>query len=143
MSTRLYVTAILCFLFFSCGEEKKVIELTNLNGYWEIDHVITSSGSEKKFGFNAYVDYFKTNDSIGFRSKVKPQFGGRYKSNNQKIVYRINTKNDSVFVTYNNAKSSWDDLVIEASAQQICLQNKEGNLYFYKPYTPIIIDEKN
>ena len=64
MSTRLYITAILCFLFFSCSEETKVIELNNLNGYWEIDHVITSSGSEKKFGFNAYVDYFKTSDSV-------------------------------------------------------------------------------
>lgn len=143
MKAHLYFITIFCFLFSSCSEEKKVIDLTNLNGYWEIDQVITPSGSEKKFSFNAYVDYFKTTDSIGFRSKVKPQFGGKYKSNQQKIIYHINTKNDSVFITYTNAQKSWNDLVLEASPQQICLQNNLGNLYYYRPYIPIIIDEKN
>ena len=143
MKTNLYIVVILCFLFFSCAEEKKVINLSNLNGYWEIERVITSSGSEKKFGFNPFVDFFKTTDSIGFRSKVKPQFGGSYQSNQQKISYRINTKNDSVFITYKNAQKTWNDVLIEASETQICLQNDLGNLYFYRPYTPIIIDEKN
>ena len=143
MKTHLCITAILCFIFSSCSEERKIIDLENLNGYWEIDHVITANGSEKKFGFNAYIDFFETIDSTGFRSKVKPQFRGKYKSNNQKITYRINAKNDSVFITYKNAKKTWDDLIIEATSQKICLQNKEGNLYYYKPYTPIIIDEKN
>ena len=142
MNTKLYLIA-LSLLIFSCNKEKKVIDLDNLNGYWEIDHVITSNGDEKKFGFNSYVDYFKTNDSIGFSSKVKPQFGGTYKSNNQKITYYINTKNDSIFITYNRNKKSWDDLIIEATTKQICIQNIEGNLYYYRPYTPILIDEKN
>lgn len=143
MKISLSITITLCWLLFSCSEEKKVIDLTNLNGYWEIDRVITSGGSEKKFGFNPYIDFFKTNDSVGFRSKTKPQFGGKYQSNKEKIRYRINTKNDSIFITYTNAKKTWADVLIEASATQICLQNNLGNLYFYRPYTPIIIDEKN
>lgn len=143
MNTPFYIITLIFFLFSSCGNKEAVIDINNLNGYWEIDHVITSSGNERKFGFNASIDYFKTNDSIGFRSKVKPQFGGTYKSNNQKITYHVNTKNDSVFITYTNAHKTWNDLITEASTKQICLQNKEGSLYYYRPYTPIIIDEKN
>ena len=143
MKLKLHLIILFCFLFFGCSKEKKVINLAHLNGYWEIDRVITPNGNEKKFGFNPYVDYFKTEDSIGFRSKVKPRFGGTYQSNQEKITYRINTKTDSIFITYTNAKKTWNDLLIEASAQQICLQNNLGNLYFYRPYTPIIIDEKN
>ena len=143
MKIRLYILTLFFGLFFSCSEEKKSIDITHLNGYWEIDRVITSSGSEKEYGFNEYVDFFKTQDSAGFRSKVKPQFGGKYKSNSQKIEFRINTNNDSIFITYGNNTETWNDLIVEATAQQICLQNKQGNLYYYRPYTPIIIDEEN
>jgi len=130
------------FLFSNCTKENKTIDTNSFNGYWEIDHVITSSGTEKTYGFNEFIDFFKTQDSLGFRSKVKPQFGGKYISNNQKITYRIRTKNDSTFLTYTNSNDTWNDLIIEATSKQICLKNKQGNLYYYKPYTPIIIDEK-
>lgn len=143
MRIHLY-TLILCFgLFFSCNEEKKSINLKHLNGYWEIDHVVTLDGNEKTYGFNEYVDFFKTEDSLGFRSKVKPQFGGKYKSNSQKITYNINTVNDSIFITYGKNSKTWNDLILEATDQQICLKNKQGILYYYRPYTPIIIDEEN
>ena len=67
MKIRLHILTISCFIFFSCHKEKKEIDTTKLNGYWEIDRVITPSGNEKKFGFNPYIDFFKTIDSIGFR----------------------------------------------------------------------------
>ena len=105
--------------------------------------MVNPNGEEKKYGFNEYVDFFKTEGNIGFRSKVKPQFGGKYKSNAQKITYRINTNNDSIFISYGNDSNTWNDLIIEATDQQICLQNKQGSLYYYRPYTPIIIDEEN
>ena len=143
MKIHLYILSLFLGLFLSCNQDKKSIDLTHLNGYWEIDRVVNPSGEEKKYGFNEYVDFFKTEGNIGFRSKVKPQFGGKYKSNAQKITYRINTNNDSIFISYGNDSNTWNDLIIEATDQQICLQNKQGSLYYYRPYTPIIIDEEN
>jgi len=117
MKIHLYILSLFLGLFLSCNEEKKSIDLTHLNGYWEIDRVVNPSGEEKKYGFNEY--------------------------NAQKITYRINTNNDSIFISYGNDSNTWNDLIIEATDQQICLQNKQGSLYYYRPYTPIIIDEKN
>ncbi len=142
MRVTILILLLLNLFITSCNKQNTSIDITAFNGYWEIDKVITSSGKETNYGFNEYVDFFNTKDSLGFRNKVKPQFGGKYLSNNQQINYRINTKNDSVFLTYQNAFTSWSDYVISANNKQICIQNKEGISYYYRPYTPIIIDEE-
>ncbi len=131
---------LLCFtilLFTNCTQQPKV-DLKYLNGYWEIDRVVDSFGkNEKKYNFNPMVDYFKTTDSIGFRSKLKPNFTGNYQGSKQKLKYRISHKNGKYVITYNSISGSWNDILIEASDDQICIKNKQGIYYFYRKFTPI------
>ena len=131
---------MLLFVFSNCNDQEKEIDISQINGYWEIDHVITTDGNTKSFNFNEFIDVFKTTKNSGFRAKVKPNFNGIYKGNNQKINYLITKRNDSVFMDYKTTTNTWSDLVIEASEKQICIKNKQGILYYYRPYTPIIIE---
>lgn len=135
-------------VFTNCSQ-KPVINLNNLNGYWEIDRVVISNesqklgqDSEKNYNFNRSVEYFVTKDSLGFRTKVTPGINSKFKTNGQKLKYKISYKEGKYIVTYHTPTSKWSDELIEASAKQICFANQRGDRYYYRKYTPITIDEK-
>ena len=134
--------------FISC-KKQSTIDLTNLNGYWEIDRVVISDKSqqqgqdpEKNYNFNKSIEYFSTKDSLGFRTKVVPSFNGKYETNNQKLNYTISHQKGIYYITYKNIGNTWKDKLIEASENQICIANQRGDKYIYRKFTPIIIDEK-
>ncbi len=135
----LFITLVTCI---GCTQQPK-INLEHLNGYWEIDRVTSSfNDSEKKYNFNPTVDYFKTTDSIGFRTKLQPNFMGNYRGSKQKLNYTISHKSGKYIITYNTPTDTWIDTLVEASKEQLCIQNKEGTYYFYRKFTPINLNEK-
>ena len=91
---------LLLFISFSflvsCNQ--KEIDLSNLQGYWEITKAENQEGKSKEFPFNETVDYIVLKDSIGFRKKVKPLYNGNFK-------------------------------------EELILQNQNGMMYTYAPYT--------
>ena len=145
-----FISLILIIVsFFTSCSKKPVIDLNNLNGYWEIDRVVISDESqkqgqdpEKNYNFNRSVEYFVTKDSVGFRSKVSPGFNGKIQSNAQKLNYTISYQKGKYIVTYNTPTSKWSEELIEASPEQICIANQRGDHYYYRKFTPITIDEK-
>ena len=117
------------------------IDLQFLSGYWEIDSVITANGDEKKYNFNAFIDYFETKDSIGFRYKVEPKLNGNYKSNFQKIKYKLVTKKDTIDIQYKTSSKTITDKLFLATDQKLGIKTDNGSLYYYRKYSPIIIDK--
>ncbi|WP_010521435.1 hypothetical protein [Aquimarina agarivorans] len=140
---KLQVISFLLALFtlFSCNT-KNSVDLTYLNGYWEIDRAITSCGSEKKYNFNPMVDYFATKDSVGFRAKLKPNFTGTYEGSKQQINYTVSRKGEKYVITYKNASNTWKDILIKATENQLCIENNEGTQFYYRKFTPIKINEE-
>ncbi|WP_010182173.1 hypothetical protein [Aquimarina agarilytica] len=138
---RLISSLIIFFSILSCTQQPQ-IDLVHLNGYWEINHVITANENQKKYNFNPTIDYFKTEDSIGFRTKLQPNFIGTYKGSKQKLNYTIAHKAGKYIITYKTISDTWNDILIEASPDQLCIENKEGTRYFYRKFTPIQLNEK-
>lgn len=138
-----FINTILAFLIISCktSNKKESIDLQFLNGYWEIDTVITADGSEKKYNFNEFIDYFETKDNAGFRYKVKPKFNGNYKSNFQKIEYKLNLKKDTVYIQYKTSSTTIIDKLFIATNEKLGIKTDNGSLYYYKPYFPIMIND--
>lgn len=136
------LTSIACvFFILGCSKQKKeTVAIQFLNGYWEIDYVINIDGNKKKFNFNEFIDYFETNDTSGFRTKVKPKLNRKYTSNFQKIAYHIDKKNDTILMKYRTSGGIITDKVFRANIQELGIKSENGILYFYKKYVPIIID---
>ena len=128
-------------LLASCNNQNQ-INPQMLNGYWEIEKIETEDGNTKEYPYNEYVDFFSTENNKGFRSKVKPLIGGKYQSNKKQIKYSIIQKNDSTFIQYDALKGKWKDYILNLTSSKLIVVNKQGTTYFYKPYKPIIIDEK-
>ncbi len=139
MQKILYYICLLLF-FLNCNTSKE-ISIDFVNGYWEIDNVVTLDGLEKPYKFNAFVDYFNIkNDSTGFRKKLKPSFKGVYKGNNILQSFKVIKRGNAIFFHYKNQYASWEEQLIEASSNRIIFQSKEKVNYIYKPFTPITIE---
>jgi len=129
-------------LFISCKKKKpEKVDAQFLNGYWEIDYVIMNDGSKKEYNFNEYVDYFETKNKTGFRTKVKPNFNRKYTSNFQKINYTLEKKNDTILIKYKSSTTIITEKLFSTNKNKLGIKSENGNLYFYKKYLPVIIED--
>jgi len=131
--------SIYVFFFFliSCSKPNPESYIKYINGYWEIEKVITLEGIEKQYNFNQNVDFFEINDLKGIRKKVQPQFNGHFITTRDNEFVTLKIENDSLRMYYKTSLASWKETLISAKENQMIIKNEAGNLYFYKPYQKI------
>ena len=109
----------------------------HINGYWEIDRVVLSTGEEKEYNFNQSIDFFELKDTIGTRKKVQPKIDGNFIVTRDSETFIVKIENDSLRMFYTTPLDSWKETVISAKENQIIIKNEAGNMYFYKRYQKI------
>ncbi|WP_435132890.1 hypothetical protein [Formosa sp. A9] len=130
---------VICSLivFNSCNTSPK-IHPADLNGYWEIEHVILPDGTEHIYKVNQTVDFFKLNDSLkGYRQKMKPKENSNYIPVTDKEHIAIVKTNDSVYLHTKTAFSSWKETILELNKNRLKVINHNNNVYVYKRYIPL------
>ncbi|WP_299260998.1 lipocalin family protein [uncultured Aquimarina sp.] len=124
-------------LLISCSKPNPETFIKHINGYWEIEKVITSDGIEKQYNFNQNIDFFEVDNLKGIRKKVQPQLNGNFITTRDSETFTIVIENDSLRMYYKTPLSIWKETLISAKENQMIIRNDTGNLYFYKPYTKI------
>lgn len=131
---------IISILFLiSCADQKKDIDIKDLNGYWEIVQAQNPYGKSVIYSINTQVDYFEVEDSIGFRKKMKPDLNGNYTTSKALEKFRWYKENDSLKLDYSTAYDSWTEVILELNDSLMLVINQKDFLYTYKKYTPINI----
>lgn len=135
--------SILLFLFILTGCTKKVTkeDLTQLNGYWEIDKVIFHDGSTKDYKVNTNVDYIEISDLKGFRKKMQPKFDGSYTTSNDAEPFSILETNGIFKMYYKTNFSDWEEKIISISENNFSVSTKDGITYSYRRFQPISIEQ--
>ncbi|MFP4846461.1 hypothetical protein [Winogradskyella sp. PE311] len=134
------VVILLSILVFNCSKTAN-ISTDDINGYWEIEKVTLSNGTEKEYKYNETIDFIKINDSlIGFRKKLKPGINDTYFTSDDAEKLHIKRENDSVNMYYSTLYSEWKETVLEVSAEHLKVITKNKDVYLYKRYTPIKLD---
>lgn len=141
MIKKLIIILVLA-LSFSCEEKRNVEEqLNSISGYWEIEKVEISQDSARTYTTNPNVDYFEIEDKKGFRKKVKPKLDGTYTvtDDSEKIVAKI--EDDSIRLYYSTPYAHWKETVISAGNNKMSIKNKDGMIYHYRRFTPLLSNE--
>ncbi|MCP9200912.1 lipocalin family protein [Gramella sp. GC03-9] len=135
-----YIFILSLVVLCSCTGNDPQEQLKNLNGYWMIEKVELENDSVVEFSLSQYVDYIEIEDSVGFRKKLQPQFGGKYLATDdaEKLKYRI--EDDRLILSYSTAFDSWEEEVLTASEEELVVRNEDEKTYYYKKYEPIIIE---
>ncbi len=130
----IFATAILT----SCSSP---MQPENLNGYWEIESVTLTDGSEKEYPVNMVVDYLKVDGINGTRTKLKPQVNGTFIDSGATEKFTID-HNTSFLINYTTPYDEWTEEVLSLSKNKMTVKNSDGKIFTYKTFVPFSLKTK-
>ena len=117
---------------FSCKQKITDADISNLNGYWEIEKVELPDGDKKEYKVNETIDFFKIEGNKGFRKKVMPQLDGTYLTNDIQEDIVIEVKDGDALIHYKTTYASWQEEIIELTKDKLVVKNEQDLEYHYK-----------
>jgi hypothetical protein len=130
---------LVLFIVTACQQKITTTDIDMLNGYWEIERAANPDREKKDYTINPTIDYFKITDNKGFRTKVYPQFDGKYLTNKQAEQIKIVVVDDKTFIAYKTEYSQWREQIIEIVKDKLTVKNEDGIIYKYKRPTAFSI----
>jgi hypothetical protein len=127
----------------SCNSKPDAKDISKLNGFWEIEKAETPYG-DKSYKMNQMVDYFKIEDSTGFRKKMQPSLLGNYQSSQNREYFKIQELQDSLVLVYETDYDTWTETILKIEDDEFVVKNKQDFIYTYKRHEPnnLDLDEK-
>jgi hypothetical protein len=116
----------------SCKQKITETDISNLNGYWEIEKVELPDGDKKEYKVNETIDFFKIEANKGFRKKVMPQLDGTYLTNDVQEDVVVVLKDGKASLQYKTTYASWDEEIIELTNDKLVVKNEQDLEYHYK-----------
>lgn len=138
---KLLFSIIISFSLFACQDTDPRKQLENITGYWEIRKVEVSEDSVMNYGMSEYIDYIEIKDSLGFRKKLKPKFGGGYTEMNKAENVKPRIENEKLWLYYSTPFDDWKEEVIEAGEEKLVVKSEDGKIYHYRKYEPILAED--
>lgn len=127
--------------FFGCSSGISKGDLTQLNGYWEIEQVVFPGGNAKEYKVNTMVDYIQLEGLGGLRKKVSPKFDGTYQTTDDAEAFTIVETEGSFTINYKTELSEWSEKLVALDTDMFSVVNEEGLRYDYKRFKPITIEK--
>ena len=116
----------------SCKQKITEADLSNLNGYWEIEKVELPDGDKKEYKVNETIDFFKIEANKGFRKKVMPQLDGTYLTNDIQEDVVVVIKDGDASLQYKTTYAYWKEEIIELTKDKLVVKNQQEIEYYYK-----------
>lgn len=135
----LFKILLISFIFVGCSQKIDQTDIAKINGYWEIEKVISGNGTKKDFNVNETIDYFMVKNKVGFRKKVTPQLDGRYLVNDQLESIKILDNDGKTYISYATPYTKWKEQILEVSDNKLILKNDQNTEYQYKRQIPFSI----
>lgn len=140
MKQLLYIATF--FIFFGCTTKINEEDLTNLNGYWQIEKVTFPNGETKDFSISSTIDYIELKGLEGFRKKVQPKFDGTYETSADAEYFIIEVTDINFQMSYNskmesNSNKQRKETIVKLSNIRFSVVNKDTLTYTYKRFEPI------
>ncbi|MDO4782160.1 MAG: hypothetical protein Q4A09_02960 [Capnocytophaga felis] len=116
----------------SCNQQIKESDLQYLNGYWEIEKVVTADKNVKEYKINTTYDYIEIKNFEGFRKKVYPQLMGNFQTNDDSEIFKIIKENGFFKMNYENGENHWTEILESVNETSFVVKNEANIIYHYK-----------
>jgi len=126
-------------VLLSCSDKVDKNDLDKLNGYWEIEKVVTSDDKEKEYSINPTIDFFQLKGKSGFRKKVMPQLDGKYLVDDLSEAITVSEEKDKFYITYKTNYATWKEEITALSEDKLVLKNSHDMEYHYKKPIPFTL----
>ena len=128
---------LVVFLFIACKQKFEPEDISQINGYWEVEKVVFDSIDDKEYSMNEVYDYFEIKNNRGIRKKVRPQLDGTFLVNDAFENVKVRFADEKVFLDYATPYMKWSEEIIAISAEKLVVINNQKMEYHYKKATAI------
>ena len=130
-----FFLSTLGLLLLSCTKVSEK-NLSHLNGYWEIEEVLSHGETFTPRGGAVLVDLYQLDSLRGYRKKLAPSFSGNYNSSEDQLNFTVINQGGEFYIEYNEAQEPWKEKIIAISATQLALEHSD-KVYVYKRHEKI------
>lgn len=134
---------IICsFFVFGCGLQSS--DISQLEGFWEIQSVKTDGKVVKTFKASFNIDHYAFGDSLsGVFQKVVPQFDGNFKASENQSVFSIRKEDHRWWIYQKNLIDSFRMQVVTLTKDKLILRKDSTTTeYTYRRFEPIMLQEE-
>jgi len=131
---RKLLTGIVVVLVISCAKPTDAM-VQSISGYWNIDKVELSDGSDREFPFSNHMDHFAINDTQGVKNRVSPTYDGKFINYASPVPFKWEERGGKLFLLFNDGTAKFEQQVIDANEETMELLHENGTRYFYKRYS--------
>lgn len=120
-------------LLASCGNN--ATEMANaMEGYWNIETVTLSDGTEREFPFSNHMDHFEIEGSNGVKNRVSPTYDGSFINYGSPVQFTWETVDGKVVLTFKDGAERYQQTLKKCDATTLVLLHENGTEYRYKAY---------
>jgi hypothetical protein len=105
-----------------------------INGYWNIDKVELSDGSDREFPFSNHMDHFSISKTRGVKNRVSPTYDGKFINYNSPVPFKWEKRDGKLFLLFNDGTEKYEQQVVDANEETMELLHENGTRYLYKRY---------
>lgn len=132
---------LVTILTLSCATDRD-IDLSLLNGYWEIQSVTQNNKLLKTYPYSGIIDFFETDGKTGIRKKVNPKFNGKFTISLHQINFNVIKIEENTYIEYTDSNNiKFKETIKQLDSLNLILTNKDNYTYHYKLYEQIVINE--
>jgi hypothetical protein len=127
---------ILLFLILGISACSNSVEdqVAQLEGYWNIEKVVLSDGSEKEFPFSNHMDFFVIEGSNGMKHRVSPKYDGTMVDYGSPVPFKWDDQDGELVLTFNEGDESYQQTVVTSTSKELVLLHENGTKYYYQVY---------
>ena len=130
-----FLSWFLClFITFQC-ERPKNVQLSYLNGYWEIDFIQQEKETFYPKSVTPLYDFYYIKDSTGFLNKAAPNRHGKYEVSKDRIPFKIVYENNIPYLRFDSRWDSWDEKISQLDSTKLILEHNDRKYHYKRPLT--------
>lgn len=132
---RFLVVLLIFLLSYSCEDERKIGDIKNLNGYWQIKKAEIPDIVVKNYKGGLKLNYIEIkDDSTGIRKKIKVSMLDKFKTTPNQEEIRVFTEGEDLKIQCKTPYSKWTEKILHLSNDSLVIRNQDDKKYYYSKY---------
>lgn len=124
------IAILLMLVVFGCTNQPQ-IDLSELEGYWEIEFVEQKGEVFSNNQKTPLYDFYSVDKNSGVHKKVAPQFNGNFQTSESSVAFEITEEKGIFKLNFSTPWNRWQKVIKVLNAERLVLYH-QGRNFNYK-----------
>lgn len=123
------IAILLMLVVFGCTNQPQ-IDISELEGYWEIEFVEQKGEVFSNNQKTPLYDFYSVDKNSGVYKKVAPQFDGNFQTSESSVAFEISEEKGIFKLNFSTPWNRWQKEIKVLNAERLVLYHQERNFNY-------------